>query len=115
MSDATQTPSPRPHDLDRSDDPDPARRLWSPWPQGQQPHVADFLEQAGVRDPEEIVMAPRVDQEERRRLGKWVPADEYRPSPSIISSAPLASAYTTARLTALPARESVPLISSMDR
>ena len=53
----------------------PARRLWSLWRQGQQPRVADFLDQAGVRDPEEIVMALRVDQAERCRLGQWVPAE----------------------------------------
>ncbi len=79
MSDATQhrTPTSRPRDLDGPDDPDPARRMWSLWRQGQQPRVADFLEQAGVRDPEEIVMALRVDQAERRRLGQWVPAEDY--------------------------------------
>jgi hypothetical protein len=59
------------------DDADPARRLWSLWRQGQEPRVADFLEQAGVRDPEEIAMALRVDQAERRRLGQWVPAEDY--------------------------------------
>ena len=48
-----------------------------PLRQGQQPRVADFLEQAGVRDPEEIVMALRVDQAERCTLGQWVPAEEY--------------------------------------
>ena len=79
MSEMTQqrTPRPLPRDLDGRDDPDPARRLWSLWRQGQQPGVADFLDQAGVRDPEEIVMALRVDQAERRRLGQWVPAEEY--------------------------------------
>jgi hypothetical protein len=79
MSDATQpqTPTPRPPDPDGPDDPDPARRQWSLWRQGQQPHVADFLEQAGVGDPEQIVMALRVDQAERRRLGQWVPAEDY--------------------------------------
>jgi hypothetical protein len=30
-----------------------------------------------VRDPEEIVMALRVDQAERCRLGQWVPAEDY--------------------------------------
>ncbi len=79
MSETTQqqTPMPRPHDLDGRDDPDPGRRLWSLWRQGQQPRVADFLEQAGVRDPEEIVMALRVDQAEWCRLGQWVPAEHY--------------------------------------
>ncbi len=79
MSETThqQTPTPRPHWFDGPDDPDPARRLWSLWQQGQQPRVADFLVQAGVRDPEEIVMALRVDQTERCRLGQWVPAEEY--------------------------------------
>ena len=79
MSETTQqqTPTPQPRGLERPDDADPARRLWSLWRQGQQPRVADFLEQAGVRDPEEIVMALRVDQAERCRLGQWVPAEDY--------------------------------------
>ncbi len=79
MSERTrqETPTPRPRDFDVPDDPDPARRLWSLWRQGQQPRVADFLERAGVRDPEEIVMALRVDQAERCRLGQWVPAEDY--------------------------------------
>jgi WD40 repeat protein len=72
-----QTPTPRPRGPEPPDDADPARRLWSLWRQGQQPRVADFLDQAGVRDPEEIVMALRVDQAEHRRLGQWVPAEQY--------------------------------------
>jgi hypothetical protein len=72
-----QTPTPRPRSPEPPDDDDPARRLWSLWRQGQQPRVADFLEHAGVHDPEEIVMALRVDQAERRRLGQWVPAEDY--------------------------------------
>jgi hypothetical protein len=66
-----QTPTPRPRDLDGRDDPDPAPRLWSLWRRRQQPRVADFPEQAGVRDPEAIVMALRVDQAEpwRRQTG----------------------------------------------
>jgi hypothetical protein len=72
-----QTPTPRPRGPAPPDDADPARRLWSLWRQGQEPRVADFLDQAGVRDPEEIVMALRVDQAERCRLGQWVPAEEY--------------------------------------
>ena len=58
-----QAPKPHPRDFDGPDDPDPARPLWSLWRQG--PRVADFLEQAGVRDPEEIVMALRVAPVER--------------------------------------------------
>jgi hypothetical protein len=79
MSDATQNqkPTPRPRGPEPPDDPDPARRLWSLWRQGQQTRVADFLDQARVRDPEEIAMALRVDQAERCRLGRWVPAEEY--------------------------------------
>ena len=38
-------------DLGEPDD-DPAQRLWSLWQQGYQPRVEDFLEAAGVRDPE---------------------------------------------------------------
>jgi hypothetical protein len=79
MSDAThrRTPAPRPHDPGGSDDADPARQLWCLWQQGHQPRVADFLEQAGVRDPDRIVMALRVDESERCRLGQWVPAEDY--------------------------------------
>jgi hypothetical protein len=71
MSETThqQTPTPRRGGPEPPDDADPARRLWSLWRQGQEPRVADFLDQAGVRDPEEIVMALRVDQAERCRLG----------------------------------------------
>jgi hypothetical protein len=73
MSETTQqqTPAPRPDDPDGRDDLDPARRLSSLWRQGQQPRVADFLDQAGVRDPEEIVMALRIDQAERYRAGQF--------------------------------------------
>jgi eukaryotic-like serine/threonine-protein kinase len=76
MSDVThqQTPTPRPRGPDAAD---PSRDLWSLWRRGQQPRVADFLERAGVRDPEQIAMALRVDQAERCRLGQWVPAEAY--------------------------------------
>jgi serine/threonine protein kinase len=79
MSDTTgqRTPTPRPRGLDGPDDADPARQLWSLWRQGQKPRVEDFLERAGVRDPEEIAMALQVDQAERCRLGQWVPAEDY--------------------------------------
>ena len=79
MSQTTRhrTPTPRPRGPEPSDDGDPARRLWNLWRQGQQPPVEDFLQQSGVRDPEEIVMALRVDQAERCRLGQWVPAERY--------------------------------------
>ena len=56
---------------------DPGWRLWSLWREGRQPRVEDFLEQAGVCGPEEIVMALRVDQAERCRLGQWVSAEHY--------------------------------------
>ena len=93
MSETTQrrTPTPRPRGPEPPDDADPARRLWSLWRQGQQPRVADFLEQTGVRDPEEIVMALRVDQVERCRLGQWVPAEEYLDAfPAVRDHAPSA-------------------------
>jgi serine/threonine protein kinase/WD40 repeat protein len=79
MNETTQqrTPTPQPPGLDGPEHADPGRRLWGLWRQGQQPRVADFLEQAGVRDPELIVMALRVDQTERCRLGQWVPAEDY--------------------------------------
>ncbi len=79
MSEATeqQTPTPRPRWFDVSDHADPGRQLWRLWREGRQPRVEDFLEQAGVGDPEEIVMALRVDQAERCRLGQWVPAEHY--------------------------------------
>jgi WD40 repeat protein len=56
---------------------DPARRLWSLWSQGQRPLVEEFLEQAGIRDPERIVRVLRIDQRERSRIGEWVPAEAY--------------------------------------
>jgi len=56
---------------------DPARQLWYLWSQGQRPEVEDFLEQAGIRDPERIVRVLRVDQRERSRLGQWVSAEAY--------------------------------------
>ncbi len=79
MIDATQqqTPTPRPRERDGREPADPSRDLWSLWRRGHQPRVADFLERAGVRDPEQIVMALRVDQAERCRLGQWVPAEAY--------------------------------------
>src|SRR5262245_21425282 len=55
----------------------PARRLWGLWRQGQQPRVEDFLAQAGVRDPGQIVEVLLVDQAERFRLGQGVPAEAY--------------------------------------
>src|SRR5262245_36787499 len=55
----------------------PARRLWGLWRQGQQPRVEDFLAQAGVRDPGQILEVLLVDQAERFRLGQVVPAEAY--------------------------------------
>ncbi len=76
MADVThqQTPTPRPRDRDGSD---PSRDLWDLWRRGEQPRVEDFLAQAGVRNLEQVVMALRVDQAERARLGQWVPAEDY--------------------------------------
>jgi hypothetical protein len=93
MSETTeqQTPTARRGGSEAPDDPDPARRLWSLWRQGQQPRVADFLDQAGVRVPEEIVMALRVDQAERCRLGQWVPAEEYLAAFSAVRDDPAAT------------------------
>jgi len=40
---------------------DPARRLWNLWRQGQQPKVDDFLAEAGVGDPNQILEVLLVD------------------------------------------------------
>ena len=79
MTESTQqqTPAPQPRGCDGPEDFDPSRRLWGLWRDGHQPRVTDFLEQAGVRDPEQIVRALRVDQAERCRLGQWVSAEDY--------------------------------------
>jgi hypothetical protein len=63
MADTTRhlTPTPQPRGRDGPEDNDLARQLWGLWRQGQQPRVEDFLEQAGVRDPEDVVMALQVD------------------------------------------------------
>ena len=51
--------------------------LVGPLAPGSAARVEDFLAEAGIRDPEQIVMALRVDQAERCRLGQWVPAETY--------------------------------------
>jgi WD40 repeat protein/tetratricopeptide (TPR) repeat protein len=55
----------------------PARRLLSLWRQGQEPRVEEFLAQAGVHDPGQILEVLLVDQAERFRLGRGVPAETY--------------------------------------
>jgi len=75
MIDPTQRRTPVPGGFGGRDD--PARRLWSLWTQGQRPDVQDFLVQAGIRDPEQIVRVLRVDQRERSRLGQWISAEAY--------------------------------------
>jgi WD40 repeat protein len=84
MVEPTRTQSLRTH-TDVSGERDaPAHRLWSLWRQGQQPSVGDFLAQAGVRDPGQIVEVLLVDQAERFRLGQGVPAEAYLESfPSV--------------------------------
>jgi tetratricopeptide (TPR) repeat protein len=56
---------------------DPARRLWDLWRQGERPIVEEFLIEAGVRAPDEILAVLRVDQAERYRLGQRVAAETY--------------------------------------
>src|SRR5215472_13054429 len=56
---------------------DPARRLWRLWRQGEQPSVEEFVAQAGVSDPAQILELLLVDQAERFRLGHGVPAETY--------------------------------------
>jgi WD40 repeat protein/tetratricopeptide (TPR) repeat protein len=51
--------------------------LWSLWRQGQEPRVDDFLAQAGIREPRQILEVLLVDQAERFRLGRWVAAESY--------------------------------------
>jgi hypothetical protein len=56
---------------------DPARRLWGLWRQGQKPRVEDFLGQAGIDEPGQILEVLLVDQAERFRLGEGVSAETY--------------------------------------
>jgi serine/threonine-protein kinase len=74
MSDPTGTQSPQRGTIGPDD---PARKLSSLWRRGQRPRVADFLAEAGVRDPARIVTVLRVDQWERWRRGERVPAESY--------------------------------------
>jgi WD40 repeat protein/tetratricopeptide (TPR) repeat protein len=75
MIDPNPMPAPPPETLGEPDE--PARRLWSRWRQGQQPRVQDFLAQAGIQDPGQILEVLLVDQAERFRLGQGVPAETY--------------------------------------
>jgi WD40 repeat protein len=75
MTDRTPMPAPPPvssEDLD-----DPARRLWSRWRRGQPTRVEDFLAQAGIQDPAQILEVLLVDQAERFRLGEFISAETY--------------------------------------
>ena len=77
MAEPTRIHSPQTQPGDWSGRDDPARRLWDLWRSGQQPSVEDFLAQANIREPDQIVAVLRVDQWERCRLGQPVPAETY--------------------------------------
>jgi hypothetical protein len=77
MTELTRIRSPQTQHWDRAGPNDHARRLWGLWRQGQQPSVEDFLAEADIRDPDRIVAVLRVDQWERFRLGRRVPAEAY--------------------------------------
>ena len=77
MTELTRIRSPRTQPGDWAGPNDPARCLWGLWRQGQQPSVADFLARADIRDADRIVAVLRVDQWERCRLGRRVPAEAY--------------------------------------
>jgi hypothetical protein len=77
MTEPTQWHSPPPRTPDWGGPDDPARRLWSLWRQGLQPRLDDFLAQATLRDPDQLLAVLRVDQAERFRLGQWVRAETY--------------------------------------
>ena len=77
MAEPTRIQSPRPRPGVPGERDAPARRLWGLWRQGQQPRVEDFLAQAGVRDPGQMLEVLLVDQAERFHLGQGVPAEAY--------------------------------------
>ena len=77
MTEPTRVQSPQPRSGSSAGRDSPAQRLWSLWRQGQQPRVEDFLAQAGVRDPGQILDVLLIDQAERYRLGRGVPAETY--------------------------------------
>jgi serine/threonine-protein kinase len=55
----------------------PARRLGLLWRQGQEPKVEQFLAEAGICEVAEILAVLQVDQSERLRIGRRVPAEAY--------------------------------------
>jgi tetratricopeptide (TPR) repeat protein len=77
MPESTQWLPPLPQTRDWGHSDDPARRLWDLWREGQEPSVADFLAQIGLREPEKILAVLRVDQSERFRIAQWVRAETY--------------------------------------
>ena len=77
MAEPTRIETPRTRPGGSAERDGPARRLWSLWRQGQQPRVEDFLAQAGVHDPGQILEVLLVDQAERYRLGQGVAAEIY--------------------------------------
>ena len=62
MTEPTRIQSPQTHPGDWAARNDHARCLWGLWRQGQQPSVEDFLAEADIRDPDQIVAVLRVDQ-----------------------------------------------------
>ncbi len=86
MADSTRYHSAGPRTRDWGGGDDPARRLWRLWQEGQEPAVEDFLAQAGIHEPDQILGVLRVDQWERFRLGQRVGAETYlRAFPAVAS------------------------------
>jgi WD40 repeat protein len=75
MPDPANTPVPG---ADAASPPnDPALRLWRCWQDGAEPDARQFLGQAGRLSVDEVVAVLRVDQRERWRRGKGLPAEAY--------------------------------------
>jgi hypothetical protein len=77
MPESTRIDTPRMHREVAGERDDPARRLWTCWRQGEQPRVEEYLAQAGIDDPGQILEVLLVDQAERFRLGQGISAEAY--------------------------------------
>jgi len=88
MPEPTQWSSPPPQTRAWGGRDDLARHLWNRWREGHQPRVEDFLAEAAIDDPGQILAVLRVDQSERFRLGEWVQAEVYLAAFPAVASDP---------------------------
>src|SRR3982750_2967004 len=80
----------RPTPVPACSDP-PAQRLWNLWRGGQVPDVGRFLAEAGGSCPAEIAEVLLVDQQQRWKIGRRIPAGDYlRDYPALQSDGELA-------------------------